>query len=285
MPRILVFLPTYNEAGNVVSLADEILHSSPETDVLFVDDASTDGTGEIVADLSQRDPRINLIQRSGKFGLGSAHKLGMKYAVANNYDFLITMDADYSHDPKDIPKFIDRLAENDFVIGARYVPGGKCDLTILRIFVSRGANFLARWMLQIPLHETTTAFRGFSVDLLRRINLDCIKSDGYSFFVESLFYINASTKKLAEFPIHFAVRRAGASKIEKIEVLKGILNLLKLFIKKFIFKSEKNGLGTQKKFRRDSCVNCNSSFLSEINPLADVRIGVCLVCNHVFNDL
>ena len=140
-------------------------------------------------------------------------------------------------------------------------------------------------MLQIPLHETTTAFRGFSVDLLRRINFDRIKSDGYSFFVESLFYINASTKKLAEFPIHFAVRRAGASKIEKIEVLKGILNLLKLFIKKFIFKSEKNCLGTQKKFRRDSCVNCNSSFLSEINPLADVRIGICLVCNHVFNDL
>jgi dolichol-phosphate mannosyltransferase len=285
MPKTLVFLPTYNEAGNVVSLVDKIFHYSPETDVLFVDDASMDGTGEIIADLSQRDARVNLIQRTGKFGLGSAHKLGMKYAVANNYDFLITMDADYSHDPKDIPRFIDHLAENDFVIGARYVQGGQCDLTILRKFISRGANFLARWMLQIPLHETTTAFRGFSVDLLRRVNLDCIKSDGYSFFVESLFYINASTKKLAEFPIHFAVRRAGVSKIAKVEVLKGILNLLKLFTKKLIFKSEKNCLEIQKKFKRDSCFNCNSTFLSELKLLANVRVVVCLVCNHVFNDL
>ena len=303
MSKILVFLPTYNEAGNVVRLVEEIFHFSPEVDVLFVDDASTDGTGEIVAGLSRRDPRISLIQRPGKFGLGSAHKLGMKYAVAKNYDFLITMDSDYSHHPKYLPQVINRLAENDFVIGSRYMQGGSCDLGIFRKLLSRGANFLARWMLQIPLHETTTAYRGFSVNLLRRINLDRIRSDGYSFFVESLFYINATTKKLAEFPIHFGIRRAGVSKIAQVEVLKGMSNLVRLCTKKFIVKSEQDFLEVETKFRRNSCVNCNSTFLSELypkkNPLANQsstyslttsghrshdKIGICLECNLIFND-
>jgi glycosyltransferase involved in cell wall biosynthesis/2-polyprenyl-3-methyl-5-hydroxy-6-metoxy-1,4-benzoquinol methylase len=303
MSKILVFLPTYNEADNVVSLVTEIFNFSPNVNVLFVDDASTDGTGEVITTLIRKNPRISLIQRPGKFGLGSAHKLAMKYAVAKNYDFLITMDSDFSHHPKYLPQLIDYLSDNEFVIGSRYMQGGSCDLTIFRKLLSRGANFLARWMLHIPLYETTTAYRGFSVNLLRRINLDRIRSDGYSFFVESLFYVNATAKKLAEFPIHFGVRRAGVSKIAKIEVIKGISNLVRLCIKKFFMKPEKDFLEVEKKFSRDSCVNCNSIFLSELYPEKSSlesqsstyklttnghrfhgKIGICLECNLIFND-
>jgi 2-polyprenyl-3-methyl-5-hydroxy-6-metoxy-1,4-benzoquinol methylase/glycosyltransferase involved in cell wall biosynthesis len=303
MSKILVFLATYNEADNVASITTEIFSFCPNVNILFVDDSSTDKTGDIISTLVFKDPRVSLIQRPGKFGLGSAHKLAMKYAVAKNYDFLITMDADFSHHPKYLPQFIDYLSDNDFVIGSRYMQGGLSDLGIFRKLISWAANFSARMMLQIPLHEFTTAYRGFSVNLLKQINLDQIKSDGYSFFVESLFYVNATTKKIIEFPIHLEVRRAGASKIAKLEIIKGMTNLVRLFIKKFTIKSENNILGLQNKFRRDSCVNCSSTYLSELYPKRDPlgshsstyklttsghrfhdKIGVCLECNLIFND-
>ena len=153
----------------------------------------------------------------------------MKYALEKEFDYLITLDADFSHDPKHLPEMIEALKTNDFVTGSRYIEGGLSEYGPYRQTISRVANILARTMLNIHLKECTTAYRGFRRELLLKLNLDRIQSDGYSFMVEILFYITHMTSKMFEFPIHFEDRRAGQSKINKIEIFKSIMTLCRLF--------------------------------------------------------
>jgi len=127
MKRVLVFTATYNEADNIASLVREVFASLPQCDMLVVDDNSPDGTGRILDELKTQDSRLRVIHRSGKNGLGSAHKLAIKYSIAQSYDALITMDADFSHDPKYLPQMLRELEDADFVIGSRYAPGGSCE--------------------------------------------------------------------------------------------------------------------------------------------------------------
>ena len=230
MAKILIFTATYNESDNITSLIKDINSYAPGADILVVDDASPDGTGQILDDLTQEFPQLQVAHRPRKAGLGSAHMLAMKRAIEGGYDFLVTMDADFSHHPKYLPEIIEKLtAGTDFVIGSRYVTGGKSDYGFLRQLLSRGANTFAITLLGLPLKETTTAYRGFRTSLLKKLDLDSIRSTGYSFFVEFVYQITRSGSQSAEIPIHFEDRRAGSSKISKIEILKGVFAVIRLF--------------------------------------------------------
>src|SRR6267142_2392483 len=170
MPRTLVFTATYNEKDNVVPLVARITAAASDADILIVDDDSPDGTGRLLDELARANHRLMVIHRPGKLGLGSAHQLAMLCAMQNGYDFLVTMDADLSHDPADIPRLLQALGNADFVIGSRYMPGGYCDYGGYRRFVSMGANAAARALLRLPLHEFTTSFRAFRVTALGKVN-------------------------------------------------------------------------------------------------------------------
>src|SRR3954471_20163151 len=186
MEQILVFTATYNEADNVATLVRDVFASLPGCEMLVVDDNSPDGTGPVLDGLKAQYPRLHTIHRPYKNGLGTAHKLAVKYALAHGFDALITMDADFSHDPKYLPEMVRRLAQSEFVTGSRYCAGGSCEYPPSRVALSRTANALTRVLLGIPLHETTTSYRGFPRSLTERMNVDAIHADGYSYFVESI---------------------------------------------------------------------------------------------------
>src|ERR1043165_7036999 len=173
--RILVFFPTYNEAGNVERLIATIREIVPESSILVVDDASPDGTGDILDRLAQELPRLSVIHRPGQLWPGSAHKLAMLYARDAGFDVLVTMDADFSHHPRYLPTFLEMLETHDFVTGSRYVPGGRSDYGPGRTFISRTANLFAKAALGLPLAENTTMYRGFTAELLRRVRIELIK--------------------------------------------------------------------------------------------------------------
>ncbi len=234
MNKVLVFTATYNEADNIRALVEAVLSSLPQSDLLVVDDNSPDGTGTLLDQLRATTPRLHVLHRPRKNGLGTAHKIAIKYALAHGYDALITMDADFSHDPSYLPRMLAELENAEFVTGSRYIPGGSCEYPFSRILLSRVANGLTHSMLGIPVHETTTAYRGFRRALLERMNVDAIRSEGYSYFVESIYQVKLLSQagtppvRMAEFPIRFVDRRAGASKISKKEIWKGFSTLFRL---------------------------------------------------------
>jgi dolichol-phosphate mannosyltransferase len=235
MKEVLVFTATYNEADNVGSLVAAIFEALPNCDLLIVDDNSPDGTGRILDELKAKNPHLFVIHRPSKNGLGSAHKLAIKYALAHEYGALVTMDADFSHDPKYLPSMMRELEHAEFVIGSRYAPGGSCEYPLSRVILSRTANTLTRRLLGIPLHETTTSYRGFRRSLLEKMDVDSIHADGYSYFVESLFQVSQIARPnglapMAEFPIRFVDRRAGTTKISKKEIWRGFTTLARLAV-------------------------------------------------------
>lgn len=241
MDNVLVFTATYNEVDNISSLVETILATLPTCHVLVIDDDSPDGTGKLLDQMRAGQPRLHVIHRPGKNGLGSAHKLGMKYALEHGYDALVTMDADFSHDPHVLPEMMRHLEETEFVIGSRYVAGGSCEYPPLRVALSTVANYLTRALLSIPVHETTTAYRGFRRSLLERMDIDAIRSEGYSFFVECVYQVKRLTShgggslvRMTEFPIRFADRRAGSSKISKAEIWKGFTTLFRLSVQRVL---------------------------------------------------
>jgi len=236
--KIVVGVATYNEALNIERLIKEIHSSFPNQMVLVLDDNSPDGTAGIVDRLMTSDPYLSILKRPGKSGLGSATLTLMKYAIENDFDAIIMMDADFSHDPKELPMIAKLLENHDFVTGSRYMPGGKCHYGLYRTIVSKVANWGARHMAGIPLHECTTAYRGFKTQLLKKLPLDEIKSTGYSFQVEVLFYIVRHTSKVAEFPIAFTDRLLGESKINIKEMMMSILTLLRLLKRRIIRKDD-----------------------------------------------
>ncbi|MGA7124208.1 MAG: methyltransferase domain-containing protein [Polyangiaceae bacterium] len=307
MKKVLVFTATYNEADNVASLVADIFTALPQCDLLIVDDNSPDGTGRILDDLKRTNPRLFVIHRPSKNGLGSAHKLAIKYALAHGYQSLITMDADFSHDPKYLPDMVRELESAAFVIGSRYAPGGSCGYSLSRLMLSRTANTLTRMLLGIPLHETTTSYRGFRRSLLEKMDVDSIHADGYSYFVESLFQVSRIVKPngvtpMAELPIRFVDRRAGTTKISRKEIWKGFTTLGRLAAGRA---AEATGLKSRAHAteRADDLVACNACgcpYHVEVYPAASKgqtsvsysctstahashgRIVQCLGCGLVF---
>ena len=232
MSDILVFTATYNEKENINNLVNEIFNSSNEIDMLVIDDNSPDGTWETLEEISKKNNKFFLIKRDKKLGLNTAHQMAYEYAVNNDYKKLITMDADFSHDPKEIPKIIDLLNKHDFVIGSRYSKGGKNTQPIMRYLLSFVGNKLIKHLLNININEFTTSYRGFNLDKLDQFNLKEIKGQGYSFFMETVVILNRLGFDCKEFPIIFKDRKFGKSKIPKIEILRTFKNLIYLIFKK-----------------------------------------------------
>jgi dolichol-phosphate mannosyltransferase len=233
--RLLVSLATYNEAENIGPLIREIHHYVPQADILVIDDNSPDGTAERVEELAVTDPRIHLLRRPGKLGLGTAIVSAMRYAIAHNYDLLLNLDADFSHPPRYIPGLLAGMARRDVMIGSRYVAGGgTANWPWLRRYISRTVNWLVRFLLRTPASDASGAFRCYRVGLLRRIPLDHIQSRGYSFQQEVLFRCHLAGARIGEYPIIFENRRAGSSKVNPREALRSISMIFYLGLRRWL---------------------------------------------------
>ena len=227
-----VIVPTYNEKENIGPLIDRLLELPVEVHVIVVDDNSPDGTGDIADRMMEKHPgRVDVVHREGKLGLGTAYIAGFKHAIKLQSDLIVTMDADFSHPPENIPAMIDKIQEGyDLVIGSRYVPGGKAvECTLPRKMLSWGANAFARVALGLTAHDTTAGFRCYRRDALESIDLDDIFSNGYSFLIEMLYKVQRQGWLVGEVPIVFHNRRQGVSKISRNEVMKAMYTVLRLF--------------------------------------------------------
>ena len=232
MSDILVFTATYNEKENINNLVNEIFNSSNEIDMLVIDDNSPDGTWKELEAISKENNKFFLIKRDKKLGLNTAHQMAYEYAVNKNYNKLITMDADFSHDPKEIPKIIELLKTHDFVIGSRYLNGGKNTQPLLRFLISFIGNKLIKYLLNINISEFTTSYRGFNLKKLNNFHLRNIRGKGYSFFMETVVVLYRLGFGCKEFPIIFKDRKFGKSKIPKIEIFRTFKNLIYLIFKR-----------------------------------------------------
>ena len=265
-PRTLVATATYNERDNVETLLAGIFALDGEIEALVVEDASPDGTGKLLDELAAKQPRLHIIHRAAKLGLGSAHQLAFSYAIHHGYARLITMDADISHDPANIPDLLSALEDADMVVGSRYVEGGSSDYTGYRKFISVCANKLARILLRIPLHEFTTSFRAFDVDMLREYRCRKLRSNGYSFFTETIFRLHSAGFRISEVPIHFKDRYEGVSKFPTVEIFNGVMKLFRLAGSRA---SGRNIFQAATEVD-DLCVNCGSPYLIEVYPRYEI---------------
>ena len=232
MKKILVFTATYNEKDNIKKLITLIFKHCSNANVLIVDDNSPDKTAEEIELLKNEFKNISLIKRDSKLGLDTAHKFAYKYALDKGYDYLITMDADLSHDPAELTNFISSLETYPFVIGSRYAPGGKCLMKGRRLLMSKYGNILIKLVLRINCNEFTTSYRGFDLKKLGSFNLDTVKASGYSFFMKTIFEISKRKIEIKEIPITFKDRSQGYSKLPRIEIFRTLLNLFLLILKK-----------------------------------------------------
>ena len=227
--RALVIVPTYNEAENIERLVSEILGQPAPLDVVVVDDNSPDGTGDIADALAAEHERVSVVHRAGKLGLGTAYIAGFKRALGQGYGYAITMDADFSHNPRYLPGLLGLMADHDLGIGSRYVSGGGArGCTRPRIFISKGANAFARFMLGLKAHDCTAGFRCYKAEVLEAIGLDTIFSSGYSFLVEMVTRCERRGYSVGEVPIIFDNRQLGASKISRKEIYKSFYTIFRL---------------------------------------------------------
>jgi dolichol-phosphate mannosyltransferase len=223
----LVVLATYNERLNIDRLLDPILALPDRCDVLVVDDNSPDGTGTHVQARAAAEPRIKLVSRAGRGGVGSAHREGWRFARHAGYARIVTMDADLSHDPQDIPHFLAALDTGaDVALGSRFVAGGKLDYKGWRRFLSLKGNSLARKALGLPISEYTTSFRAARLERVPAGLIESIPNDGYSFFLTAAVRLVRQGLRITEVPIHFRERDTGVSKMPRLEILRGMANLL-----------------------------------------------------------
>ena len=229
--NILIFTATYNESENIKKLIINI-NKNNNIDILVIDDSSPDQTFKILAKLKKKYRNIKLIKRKKKLGLDTAHKYAFNYARKNKYKKFITLDADLSHDPFKIKKFIKLLDKNEFVIGSRYMRGGKCLMKKNRFLVSKYGNLLIKFIFNTNCSEFTTSYRGFNIEKLKRFNLNSVRATGYSFFMGTIIELIRLGYKITETPIIFRDRLHGKSKIEKIELLRTIYYLIYLKLKK-----------------------------------------------------
>ena len=212
--RALVVVPTYNERVNLPLIAPQILAQDPRLEILVVDDNSPDGTGALADELAAAEPRIHVLHRPGKSGLGKAYLAGFRWALEQGYDLIFEMDADFSHDPKFLPAFLAAIADADLVLGSRYKSGvNVINWPISRLLLSLGANQYARWVTGLPLSDSTGGFKCFRRPVLEAIDLDRVRSNGYSFQIEMSFRAWKKGFRLVEIPIVFTDRVEGQSKM------------------------------------------------------------------------
>lgn len=225
----LVVIPTYNERDNIGRLIPEILKQDPGISVLIVDDNSPDGTGILVDGLAAADSRIQVLHRSGKLGLGSAYREGFGYALRQEVEYVVEMDADFSHDPAILPLFFAQMATCDVVIGSRYLNGvSVVNWPIRRLILSYFASVYTRLITGLDLRDCTSGFKCFRRSVLEAIDLQTVRSDGYSFQIEMNYRCAERGFRLGEVPIIFIDRHAGSSKMSKKIVREAIIMVWKL---------------------------------------------------------
>jgi dolichol-phosphate mannosyltransferase len=216
MKKTIILIGTYNEKENLEPLVWRILALGKGLDVLIIDDNSPDGTGKIADDLASKHPEVTVMHRPGKLGLGTAYIAGFPRALDRGYENIITMDADFSHDPKYLPAFLDGLETHDVVVGTRYIRGGGVvNWPFWRRYLSRGGSLYARLISGMPLHDATGGFNGFRKEALQAIHPEMIRSEGYSFMIEIKFKSWKAGLRILETPIVFVDRTRGKSKMSR----------------------------------------------------------------------
>ncbi len=233
-PKVLVAVATYNEIENLPRLVEEIFAALPEAHLLVVDDNSPDGTGQWCKRKAAEDPRVRCLHRAGKLGLGTAILAAMDYAAREGYDYLLTMDADFSHPPRYLPELLRAMDPPqgepvDVMLGSRYVPGGGVEgWPLRRRLMSRAVNTYARWMLGLPARDCSGNFRCYRVSVLGRLDPARVRSRGYSFQEEILWHLCRAGARMGETPIVFVDRQRGASKIDLAEALAALWIIFRL---------------------------------------------------------
>ena len=229
MIKVLIIIPTYNEAENITRILAAVLSKGPHIEVLVIDDGSPDGTAQLVKSMMNSEQRLHLIERSKKMGLGTAYVIGFKFAIQNSYDFVFEMDSDFSHSPDEIPNFLKKIEECDLVIGSRYTNGVRVlNWPIQRLFLSYFANVYTRFVTGLPLHDATGGFKCYRRKVLEAIDLEKIKSNGYAFQIEMSYKAWKKGFRLAEIPIVFLDRTSGISKMSRSIVREALVMLLTL---------------------------------------------------------
>lgn len=238
--RVLIVIPTYNEHSNIERLLHKIVEQSPGVDILVVDDESPDGTVDEVHRVAETiSAQVAVVVREPPRGLGRAYTAGLLYGIERGYDVLLTMDADLSHDPSYIPQILEGIKRADVVVGSRYIrDGGVINWPLRRILLSWSANMFARAILRLPGADLTSGFRAYRTSVLRTIDFDSIHSEGYSYLVEMLYRVRNVGGVIVETPIIFYDRRLGSSKISRREIYFGVVNLLRLGLRRVVQRPE-----------------------------------------------
>ena len=235
--KFLVIIPTYNENANISTVLNKVLNlkSESQIDILVIDDSSPDGTSNTVKELMSTNNNVNLLQREGKLGLSSAYCTGFIWAIDKGYDYVIQMDADLSHNPNDILKFINKSREYDVIIGSRYKTGvNVVNWPLRRLILSYFANIYARLFTGMNIFDLTSGFKCIKVNCLKSVNLNTIKSEGYSFQIEMNFMLSNNGYKLFEIPIIFHDRTVGQSKMSKKIIFEAIIKVPMLRVRKIL---------------------------------------------------
>ncbi len=222
--RALVVIPTYNEAGNVPNIVPQVLAQDPRLEILVVDDNSPDGTGQLAAAIAAKEPRVHVLHREGKLGLGTAYLTGFRWALDRGYDYVFEMDADFSHDPEHLKQFLKAIEEADLVLGSRYL-GGKVTIVnwpMPRLLLSYCANVYARWVTGLRIWDLTGGFKCFRRRVLEAIDLPRVRSNGYAFQIEMSVRAWRKGFTLKEIPIVFVDRTEGQSKMNKTIVREAV---------------------------------------------------------------
>jgi len=227
--KSLIIIPTYNETENIERLTEEIRKLDRDFHILIIDDNSPDGTGKIADGLEVKHSEVSVLHRSAKLGLGTAYITGFKYALENNYDLVFTMDADFSHQPRYLIDLLEKAKEYDLVIGSRYVKDGQIqNWPLHRLILSRGANFFVRMVTRIPIFDSTGGFNCYRKEVLEKIDLNTIISDGYAFQIEMKYKLWEKGFSIKEVPITFIERARGISKISKRIIFQAFFLVWKL---------------------------------------------------------
>jgi dolichol-phosphate mannosyltransferase len=231
----LVIIPTYNEIENIHSVIRAVLNQGPEFSVLIVDDNSPDGTGDVVEILHEKEHRIHLLKRAEKAGLGTAYIAGFRYAIAHDFDYIFEMDADFSHNPDDLPRLLGKCKEGaDVVVGSRYVKGGNIkNWSKDRLILSFGASLYVKMITWLPVNDPTAGFMCYKRKVLESLDLTKIKFIGYTFQIEMKYYAWSKGFKLTEVPITFVDREKGNSKMHANIVSEAIMGVLQMKWRKF----------------------------------------------------
>lgn len=234
--KTLIVLPTYNEAQNITAMLKALKEISSDLHMLIIDDGSPDGTADAVREIQKSNPNVHLIEREGKLGLGTAYIKGFKWGLENGYEFIFSMDSDFSHEIAAVPKMLEAAQTHDLVVGSRYVGGIRIiNWPLKRLLLSSFASFYVRTITGMPLTDPCAGYNCFTKKALESIDLDHIKAVGYNFLVEIKYMIWNRDFKITEVPIIFSERREGVSKMSKSVIFEAVFNVLKLKARK-IFK-------------------------------------------------